>query len=140
VPIDEGDQTLADDNGRAEQRFTSTIDHTSAGGAPLLDAILAYVHHELAGHPPPGDLTLQTARVLGPATVSVQARHATHCGQEVVPIALRMGNSMFALSGLARQAGFGVSCSGISRFDFGAPDQNFLRFFRESAHSCAPKL
>ena len=75
VPMDEGDHlllytdgvsdALADDDGRAEARFTSVIDRASEGGAPLLDAILADVHHELAGQPQPDDLTLLTARVLG---------------------------------------------------------------------------
>jgi serine phosphatase RsbU (regulator of sigma subunit) len=74
VPMHAGDQlllytdgiweALADDDGRAEQRFTMAIDRASAGGAPLVDAILADVHHALAGHPQPDDLTLLTARVL----------------------------------------------------------------------------
>jgi sigma-B regulation protein RsbU (phosphoserine phosphatase) len=76
VPIDEGDhlllytdgisEALADDDGRAEERFTSVIDRASEGGAPLLNTILADVHHQLAGRPQPDDLTLLTARVLGP--------------------------------------------------------------------------
>jgi phosphoserine phosphatase RsbU/P len=76
VPVNEGDhlllytdgvsEALADDNGRAEERFTSIIDRASDGGAPLLDTILADVHHELAGRPQPDDLTLLTASVLGP--------------------------------------------------------------------------
>ena len=71
--MDEGDhlllytdgvsETLADDDGRAEERFTSIIDRASEGGAPLLDAILADVHQELAGRPQPDDLTLLTATV-----------------------------------------------------------------------------
>jgi phosphoserine phosphatase RsbU/P len=75
VPIDEGDhlllytdgisEALADDDGQAEERFTRVIDRASDGGASLLDAILADVHHELAGRPQPDDLTLLTARVLG---------------------------------------------------------------------------
>ena len=40
------------------------IERASAGGAPLLDAILAEVQHDLAGRPQPDDLTLLTARVL----------------------------------------------------------------------------
>jgi len=77
VPIDEGDHlllytdgisdALADDDGRAEQRFASVIDGAAEGGASLLDTILADVHHQLAGQPQPDDLTLLTARVLGPA-------------------------------------------------------------------------
>ena len=74
VRIDEGDQlllytdgvseVLADADGCAEARFTSTIERASAGGAVLLDAILADVQHDLAGSPQPDDLTLLTARVL----------------------------------------------------------------------------
>jgi serine phosphatase RsbU (regulator of sigma subunit) len=76
VPIAEGDhvllytdgvsETLADDDGRAEQRFIGTLDRAVNGGAPLLDAILADVHRELAGRAQPDDLTLLTASVLGP--------------------------------------------------------------------------
>jgi serine phosphatase RsbU (regulator of sigma subunit) len=58
---------LEDENGRAEKRFTSIIDRASEGGAPLLDTILADVHQQLAGRPQPDDLTLLTARLLGPA-------------------------------------------------------------------------
>ena len=75
VPMDESDhillytdgvsETLADDRSRAEERFTSAIDRASQGGAPLLDAILADVHQELAGRPQPDDLTLLTASVFG---------------------------------------------------------------------------
>jgi hypothetical protein len=57
-------ETLADDDGRAEERFTSIIDRASEGGAPLLDAILADVHQELAGRPQSDDLTLLAATVL----------------------------------------------------------------------------
>ena len=56
-------ETLADDDGRAEQRFTSTIARAAESGAPLLDAILADVDHELAGRPQPDDVTLLTATV-----------------------------------------------------------------------------
>jgi sigma-B regulation protein RsbU (phosphoserine phosphatase) len=76
VTIEEGDhlllytdgisEALADDDGLAEGRFTSIIDRASEGGGPLLDLILADVHHELAGRPQPDDLTLLTAKVLGP--------------------------------------------------------------------------
>ena len=75
VPMGEGDhlllytdgvsETLADEDGRAEQRLTATIARAGNGGASLLDAILADVHHELAGRPQPDDLTLMTA-TLGP--------------------------------------------------------------------------
>ena len=74
VPISEGDhlllytdgisESLADESGRAEERFTSIIDRASGGGAGLLDSILADVHLELAGRPQPDDLTLLTASVL----------------------------------------------------------------------------
>ena len=74
VPMDPGDhlllytdgiwETLADDDGRAEQRFTHIIDRTSGGGVPLLDAIFADIHGELAGRPQQDDLTLLTASVL----------------------------------------------------------------------------
>lgn len=57
-------EALADDDGRAERRFTMAIERASAGGAPLVDAILADVQHALAGHPQPDDLTLLSARVL----------------------------------------------------------------------------
>jgi sigma-B regulation protein RsbU (phosphoserine phosphatase) len=74
APIDEGDQlllytdgvseVLADTDGCAESRFGDIIGGDSARGAPLLDAILAEVGHDLAGHPQPDDLTLLTASVL----------------------------------------------------------------------------
>jgi sigma-B regulation protein RsbU (phosphoserine phosphatase) len=83
VPIHEGDHlllytdgisdALADDDGRAEGRFTSVIDRASEGGAALLDTILADVHHELAGRPQPDDLTLLTASVLGPTAITASA-------------------------------------------------------------------
>ena len=76
MPIDEGDHlllytdgisdVLADDDGRSEERFTSVIDRAAEGGGPLLDTILADVRHQLAGRPQPDDLTLLTAKVLGP--------------------------------------------------------------------------
>jgi sigma-B regulation protein RsbU (phosphoserine phosphatase) len=56
-------ETLADEDGRAEERFTAAIDRTPEGGATLLDTILADVDHELAGQPQPDDLTLLTASV-----------------------------------------------------------------------------
>jgi phosphoserine phosphatase RsbU/P len=75
VPMNEGDhlllytdgisETLADDDGRAEDRFAQAIEMASGGGARLLDAILADVDRELAGRPQPDDLTLLTARVVG---------------------------------------------------------------------------
>jgi phosphoserine phosphatase RsbU/P len=76
VPMYEGDhlllytdgvwETLADDDGRAEKRFTSAIDRASGGGATLLDTLLADVHQELAGRVQPDDLTLLTASLLRP--------------------------------------------------------------------------
>lgn len=76
VPMKEGDhlllytdgvsETLADADGRVEQRFTSAINRAPEGGAPLLDSILAEVHDELTGRSQPDDLTLVTASVLGP--------------------------------------------------------------------------
>jgi phosphoserine phosphatase RsbU/P len=75
VSIDEGDHlllytdgisdALADDDGRAEERLVSIIERASEGGAPLLDTILADVHHQRAGRPQPDDLTLLTAKILG---------------------------------------------------------------------------
>jgi phosphoserine phosphatase RsbU/P len=74
VPIDEGDhlllytdgvwETLADEDGRAEERFTSAIDRAPQGGAPLLDTILADVRHELDGRVQADDLTLLTASLV----------------------------------------------------------------------------
>jgi len=57
-------ETLADADGRAEERLATAIARSPGGGATLLDAILADVHQELAGHPQPDDLTLLTASVL----------------------------------------------------------------------------
>jgi sigma-B regulation protein RsbU (phosphoserine phosphatase) len=59
-------ETLADEDGRVEQRFTSAINRAPEGGARLLDSILAEVHDELTGRSQPDDLTLVTASVLGP--------------------------------------------------------------------------
>jgi len=75
VPFAEGDQlllytdgvseVLEDHDGCSETRFRHAIEGAATGGAPLLDAILAEVEHDLAGRPQPDDLTLLTARVLG---------------------------------------------------------------------------
>ena len=75
VPMNEGDHlllytdgvwdSLADEDGRAEERLTSAIERASRGGAALLDAIVADVHHALAGQPQPDDVTLLTASVVG---------------------------------------------------------------------------
>ncbi len=75
IPMNEGDhlllytdgvwEPLADEDGRAEERFTSAISRAPDGGATLLDTILADVHHQLAGHLQPDDLTLLTATVGG---------------------------------------------------------------------------
>jgi sigma-B regulation protein RsbU (phosphoserine phosphatase) len=77
VPMREGDHVLlytdgiwdalADDDGRAEKQFQSAIGRTPAGGAALLDAILADVERVLTGHPQPDDLTLLTAQLIGSA-------------------------------------------------------------------------
>ena len=76
VPMSTGDhlllytdgiwETLADEDGRAEARFTSAISRAPDGGATLLDRILAEVHHELAGQVQTDDLTLLTASVVAP--------------------------------------------------------------------------
>jgi sigma-B regulation protein RsbU (phosphoserine phosphatase) len=75
VPMDEGDQLLlytdgvseilADADGCADARFENAIERAPAGGASLIDAILADVQRDLAGAPQPDDLTLLTAKVLG---------------------------------------------------------------------------
>ena len=77
VPIDEGDhlllytdgvwEILADDDGRAEERFLTAIARAPDGGASLLDTILGDVHDEMAGQVQPDDLTLLTATVVGDA-------------------------------------------------------------------------
>jgi sigma-B regulation protein RsbU (phosphoserine phosphatase) len=56
-------EPLADEDGRAEARLSSSIDRHSGGGAALLDGILAEVASELAGRPQDDDLTLLTASV-----------------------------------------------------------------------------
>jgi phosphoserine phosphatase RsbU/P len=75
VPMNTGDhlllytdgvwEPLANEDGRAEERFTSAIDRVPEGGSRLLDTILADVHHELADQLQPDDLTLLTASVVG---------------------------------------------------------------------------
>ena len=74
VPIDEGShlllytdgiwEILADNDGRAEQRFLTAIERAPEGGAALLETILADVRDEMAGQPQPDDLTLLTATVV----------------------------------------------------------------------------
>jgi phosphoserine phosphatase RsbU/P len=59
-------ETLADDDGRAEERLTSAIDRISDGGDALLGGILADVDYELAGRAQPDDVTLVTASVIRP--------------------------------------------------------------------------
>ena len=59
-------ETLADDEGRSEERFISAIARASEGGASLLDTILGDVNRELMGRLQPDDLTLLTAEVVGP--------------------------------------------------------------------------
>jgi phosphoserine phosphatase RsbU/P len=76
VPMHKGDhlllytdgvwETLADADGRAEERFTNAIDRAFEGGAPLLETILGDVFHELAGQLQADDLTLLTATMIGP--------------------------------------------------------------------------
>jgi sigma-B regulation protein RsbU (phosphoserine phosphatase) len=57
-------ETLADDEGRAEDPIANAIARVAGGGGPLLDAILADVHQKLAGAIQPDDLTLLSARIL----------------------------------------------------------------------------
>ena len=57
-------ETLANEDGRAETRFTSAVARAPQGGAPLVDAILADIHAELKGRPQPDDFTLLTAAVI----------------------------------------------------------------------------
>jgi serine phosphatase RsbU (regulator of sigma subunit) len=64
-------EPLADEDGRAEKRFTDAIDRAPGGGATLLDTILDDVHRELAGQVQPDDLTLLTASVVGPLKPSL---------------------------------------------------------------------
>ena len=73
VPMNDGDhlllytdgvwEPLADEDGRAEDRFARAINREPGGGAALLDTILADVHRSLAGQLQPDDLTLLTASV-----------------------------------------------------------------------------
>jgi sigma-B regulation protein RsbU (phosphoserine phosphatase) len=58
-------ETLDDEDGRADRRLLAAIARRPAGGAALLDALLADVHHELGGRPQPDDFTLLTASLLG---------------------------------------------------------------------------
>jgi sigma-B regulation protein RsbU (phosphoserine phosphatase) len=76
VPMSKGDhlllytdgisEVLADEDGRAEERFTSAIARAAGGGSRLLDTILADVHQALSGQLQQDDLTLLTAHVVGP--------------------------------------------------------------------------
>jgi phosphoserine phosphatase RsbU/P len=59
-------EPLANEDGRAEERFTDAVRRSPDGGAALLDTILADVHRELAGQLQPDDLTLLTASVVDP--------------------------------------------------------------------------
>jgi phosphoserine phosphatase RsbU/P len=54
---------LADDEGHAREPLISEVQRASAGGARLLDAILAQIQRKLAGRPQPDDVTLLTAHV-----------------------------------------------------------------------------
>jgi serine phosphatase RsbU (regulator of sigma subunit) len=86
VLMDEGDhlllytdgvsETLAGEHGGPEARFTSAIERASEGGGPLLDAILADIHDQLAGRPQPDDVTLLTATVLAASTPQPGVRGA----------------------------------------------------------------
>jgi len=58
---------LADHEGRAEERVRRAIAQASEGATPLLEALLSDVDQALAGQPQPDDLTLLTARMLGPS-------------------------------------------------------------------------
>jgi phosphoserine phosphatase RsbU/P len=58
-------EPLANEDGRAEDRFANAIQRAPDGGAALLDTILADVDRELAGQLQPDDLTLLTASVVG---------------------------------------------------------------------------
>jgi len=62
--------TLADDDGRAEERLQAAIAQAPAGGAALLDAILADVYRQLDDQPQPDDITLLTANVVAPNRAS----------------------------------------------------------------------
>jgi sigma-B regulation protein RsbU (phosphoserine phosphatase) len=74
IPMNAGDhlllytdgvwEPLANEDGRAEERFTHAIKRVPEGGAALLDTILADVHRALAGQLQPDDLTLLTAAVV----------------------------------------------------------------------------
>ena len=74
IPMKKGDhlllytdgvwEPLANEDGRAEERFTNAVTRAPDGGATLLDTILVDVHRELACHLQPDDLTLLTARVV----------------------------------------------------------------------------
>jgi sigma-B regulation protein RsbU (phosphoserine phosphatase) len=57
-------ETLAEDDGGFEARFTSAFERAPTGGASLLDSILADIDEKLAGRPQPDDVTLLTASVL----------------------------------------------------------------------------
>jgi phosphoserine phosphatase RsbU/P len=59
-------EVLADEDGDAEERFTSAIERAAGGGSRLLDTILADVHQALSGQLQQDDLTLLTAHVVSP--------------------------------------------------------------------------
>jgi len=75
VPMKEGDhlllytdgvwEPLADEDGRAEERFARALARAPEGGTVLLDTILADVGRQLNGQLQPDDLTLLTAAVVG---------------------------------------------------------------------------
>jgi sigma-B regulation protein RsbU (phosphoserine phosphatase) len=78
VPMSRGDHLLlytdgisevlaGEDGGGAEERFAYAIRQVPEGGSALLEMILADVQRMIAGEFQQDDLTLLTARVVGPA-------------------------------------------------------------------------
>jgi serine phosphatase RsbU (regulator of sigma subunit) len=57
-------EALADEDGRAEERFARLIDRAREGDGPMLDSILEEIQRDLAGAPQPDDLTLLAATIL----------------------------------------------------------------------------
>jgi serine phosphatase RsbU (regulator of sigma subunit) len=76
APFDPGDhlllytdgisETLAGDDGRADERLGNAIARAPAGGPALLETILADVNSKLAGAAQPDDFTLLTASLQRP--------------------------------------------------------------------------
>ena len=61
---------LAGADGCADAPIAAAIERHAGGGAPLLDAMMADVHRNLAERAQPDDLTLLTATVLGRGTTA----------------------------------------------------------------------